>query len=287
MPDEIRTPILYRIFGKQEPSDLDAVTHWRWKHRFKLLTTTDYPQEKVIELQKMGFEVLTPQFSSKQAGENSGAFLNSGLQILKEREEKYAILIASGYQENMQFIDPLFSNARKSIDDLDIYFALTKDVHGLANRSDVSRDFYGQRKHIFPSESLAMVKISSMYPLDEEITIKGKLGLSREGIPLGGVELIVTAMRRYSETKIPLGMMAVTTNINRYAGFMPYDWTMSGDGVESAHPVEVTSTREKLSRREETIDAAMKELNMTREDYNKMFEKTYLADEWDFPRWDL
>ncbi len=281
--------MLYRIFGHQEPKDLSSVAISPWVNRFRLLTTADYPAEKLRELASMGFDTTVSKFTSEEAGKNSGAFLNSGLARLKNEGDKYAILLASGYQESMQFIDPLFRNARKAIDGLDIYFAITKDVHGVDEPYIDGQfvDFYSERKRWFPSESLAVVKLDSVYPLDEDLSRKGRLGMSKEGSPLGGIELLLTVMKRQYEGKELFGMMGITTNVNRYNGLVPYEWSMSGEGYDTAHPVEYTLAAEKFERREETIDAAMNELKMTPENYNLMYERTYLVDRLDFGKFEL
>ena len=83
--------ILYRIYGEQKPDDLAFVANTSWMDRFLLLTTTDYGEENLISLKRMGFEVLTPRHTTKEAGENTAAILNYGLAELDKRKEEYAI----------------------------------------------------------------------------------------------------------------------------------------------------------------------------------------------------
>lgn len=283
---EFHPQILYRVFGKQSIQDLLPICTARQTGRFTILTTTDYPKENVLEMRRAGFEVIEPTFTNEQAGQNSAGFLNHGLGYLNEQGHKCAMLMASGYQSQLTWIDNcVFKNAFRDFPDQDIYFALTPDVHGKFSRiNEDGLPLYENRGHFFPSESLAVVKIKSVYPLNETMTMKGAMGLSKKGHDLGGIELMLTAMEIYKSRRggKVLEMCAIMTPIKRESEVMAFGNEVHGYALkERGAPVEFTSNEVKQQRRKETIDAARRELGMSVVDYRNMFSKTKMV-EWGF-----
>jgi hypothetical protein len=293
--------ILYRIFGEQLPKDLLTVIGYPYQaERFTLLTTTDYPKENRNKLEEMGFQIVPPEFSNREAGENSGKFLNQGLRYLKEKGEKYALLMASGFQGSLGFINNLFDGAVQEQPNKDVYFALTPSINGtikdltpdyqsepfplpkgsIMNLTGINGSFalYQNRKNFFPSESLAMVKIDSVFPLDEQISEKGYLGNGKDGSPLGGIELLITLLKKYKNEGVKLDMCGLIAPIERNIGFRPYDFGPGAGGEEAPPVVEYTSNEIKIARREETIDATLQKLDMNSGEYEEIYDNTDLID---------
>lgn len=293
--------ILYRIFGNQLPKDLLTVTGYPYQtERFTLLTTTDYPKNNRDKLVEMGFQIVSPDFSNREAGENAGKFLNQGLHFLKEKGEKYALLMASGFQGSLGFINNLFDSAVQEHPNKDIYFALTPSINGtikdltpnyqhepfLLHRGSImnltgingSFDIYQNRKSFFPSESLAMVKIDSVFPLDEQMSVKGFLGQGKDKSPLGGIELLITLLKKYKNEGLKLDMCGLIAPIERNIGFRPYDFGPGAGGEEAPPVVEYTPNEIKIARREETIDAALQKLGMNSGEYEEIYDATELID---------
>lgn len=293
--------ILYRIFGNQLPKDLLTITGLPHQtERFTLLTTTDYPKDNRNKLAEMGFQIIPPVFSNLEAGENAGRFLNQGLHYLQERGEKYALLMASGFQGSLGFINNLFDNAVQKHPNKDVYFALTPSINGqikdltpnyqhepfpLPGSSIIdltgingSFDIYQNRKSFFPSESLALVKIDAIFPLDEQLSEKGYLGFGKEGSPLGGIELLITLLKKYKNEGVKLDMCGLIAPIERNIGFRPYDFGPGAGGEEAPPIVEYTSNEIKIARREETIDKALHMLGIEMEEYEEVYDNTELID---------
>ena len=108
MPGQPHPKILFRMFGKQPVSVLDSIRLTPFAKDFAILTTTDYGEENIQTMQKLGFDVIPPTFTNQEAGKNSGAYLNSGLRYLKEKGETHALLMASGFQKS----NPVFNREK-------------------------------------------------------------------------------------------------------------------------------------------------------------------------------
>jgi hypothetical protein len=294
--------ILYRIFGNQLPKDLLTITGFPYQtERFTLLTTTDYPKNNIENLKEMGFNILPPTLSNEEAGKNAGRFLNQGLNYLKERGEKYALLMASGFQGSLGFVNNVFDSALQEHPNKDVYFALTPSINGpikdlakpsyqhepfplpegrVVNLMGINGSFnlYENRKSFFPSESLAMVKIDSIFPLDEQFSEKGFLGIGKDGNPLGGIELLMTLLKKYKNEGITLDMCGLIAPIERNIGFRPFEFGPGSGGEEGPAVVEYTPNEVKIARRETTIDAALSKLALDEHEYEEIFDKTELVD---------
>jgi len=285
--NEYKPQILYRVFGNQPIQDLLPICTAGNIDRFTILTTTDYPHEDVLEMKRAGFEVIPPTITNNEAGQNSAGFLNQGLEYLREMGHKHTMLMASGYQASLEWVDDfVFHDALRDFPNRDVYFAITPDVHGeMKNITKSGFGLYENRKHFFPSESLAVVKIDSVYPLNESMSTKMALGTSKDGYDLGGIELMLTIMEKYKSTFNDeiLKMCAISCPTLHREGIMVAHGSESRGFRLKEHggSVEFTPNEVKWQRREETVDRAMEKLGMNRGDYERMFSKTKFV-KWGF-----
>lgn len=271
---ETEYSVLYRSYGKQHPEDLWPARLPNFENRLFVLTTTD---SRLDDLNAQGVEVIPPIYTMKEAGENSATILNQGLEFLAQKGEKEVLLVASGYQSSLSEISRALSRVVRQQPDKDVYFFITPDLHdtGWEQINSPDLDLFDQRRNIYPSESLALVNISAIYPLDEELTKKGNLGYTESGIPLGGIELVLTMLKKYSESNKrwrPSICGIYAPYIKRSPGtFQIADDSFPARYYRFPDPVEYTSKEDKQERREITIDRALAQLGLDKDDYNRMF----------------
>lgn len=177
--------------------------------------------------------------------------------------------------------------ALQSIPDQDIYFFVTPSVHNFdfeRDTADLPIDMYDNRRRIFPSESLAYIKLEAIYPLNDNLTKKGALG-NMSGIELGGIELIITLLDKYAQSQnswIPRMCGLYTRHVRRDNKFYFTEWPPARQIEDYFDPTETTPRAVKDARRKATITAALEALNLSSADYNNLFANTVLVDASEF-----
>jgi hypothetical protein len=284
--------VLFRAFGDYEPTALSGIMPGPLVNDVTILTTSGsidkYKNAASILATSKKISVIDSEMNDEEAKSNSGKFLNTGLAELKKRGEKYATLVASGYEqlEGLPNIQNIFMNAYYLEPDADVYFIISPSIHP-KDLSDKEFLVAKNKTNFFPSESLAMIKLSTIPPFDEELSQKGFLGEMDDGTPLGGVELIITLLKKYKETGYVPKMVGIfAQDLKRKIGIVYEHLEDSRSAVLSytqSGTVETTPTRVKIRRRNETINRALKELGLTTEDYEKIFSQTTTYNAEHFP----
>lgn len=277
-----RIPVLYRSFGEADTRAVGRLLHLAGDHLW-VLTTKDY--KYVGKYESLPHSVTT-DFTDDAAAENCAGFLNEGLSAMLDSGIRQTLLMASGFERDYQFIKNSLSPFLGSVPGADVYFFITPSVHEIDWENEVEKlegpmDMYELRSRLFPSESLAYVDIEAVYPLNESLSRKGVMGKSSLGDELGGIELIITLLEKYTQSgkkKKPRMCGIYTTGIKRDKKFYFTDYPPNRRVEEYLDSVESTPKEVKDRRREETIDATLERLGLTPGDYNDLFSETTLVD---------
>jgi hypothetical protein len=272
-------PILLRAFGNYPISNLDLIPQVFQKHLY-ILTTSDYGELDDLT-KRFGRQVINTEIDKEMAIRNSGAFLNTGLERIREDGYDQVLLMASGYETSFGRVIGLLNRAINQFIRQDIIYFILPSIHFDGRLPERELDVISDISLIFPSESMAWLDLSSFKGFEPELSMKGALGSSDRGIPLGGIELMISVMKDYAQN----GTIPQMTGINA-----PH--ILRGDGspyldefggIRNDRPVSVEATPNdiKRERRLLTIESACKELGLEKEGLSTLFQNTCIIGEYE------
>lgn len=269
------SPILLRVFGNYPLNYLDLIPE-EFKDSLYILTTNDYKGISFLQ-EQFGNRAIIYSGNSEMAIKNSGKFLNFGIERLKENSIQEVILISSGFETSLRKINTLINSIARQYDKnpLDIIYFLLPDIHFPNGIPGSNLEFNLDISFIFPSESLVWINLKTLPLFDTELSIKGALGYTDSGIPLGGIELMLTLMQLYADKKDSLNMVGVETSIIRGN----HNKVSVENNESTSQYIEATPNQHKLIRRKPTIEAARKKLFISEEEFPAIFKNLQLTKE--------
>jgi hypothetical protein len=277
-------PILLRVFGNYPVSNLDLIPQVFLKHLY-ILTTSDYGN--LHELTKrFGIQVINTDVDEEMAVRNSGAFLNIGIERIREDHDQ-VLLMASGYETSFARITGLLNRAINQFERQDIIYFILPGIHNDGRLPERQLDIISDIGLIFPSESMAWLNLSTYKGFDTELSEKGSLGYTDNGIPLGGIELMITIMKEYAEKGVSPRMTGIDSNILRGSRELNYLDEFGGIRHDSPVSVEATPSILKRERRLSTIESACKNLGLELEGLSDLFQNTCIIGEYELSEEDL
>lgn len=272
-------PILLRVFGNYPVSNLDLIPQIFLKHMY-ILTTSDYGELDDIT-ERFGRQVINTEIDREMAIRNSGAFLNSGIERIREDGYDQVLLMASGYESSFGRVIGLLNRAINQFIRQDIIYFILPSIHYDGRLPEKELDVISDIGLIFPSESMAWLDLISFKSFEPELSTKGTLGSTDRGIPLGGIELMITIMKDYAQN----GTIPTMTGINsphiiRSEG-SPYLDEFGGTRHDKPVSVEATPNDIKRERRLLTIESACKNLGIEQEGLSSLFQNTCIIGEYE------
>lgn len=272
-------PILQRVFGDYPIENLDLIPKVFWKSMY-ILTTKDY--RELSELKKrFGTRVINTDFSQEVAVKNSGAFLNKGIEQIRDAHHNHVLLMASGYELSVGRIIGLIDKAITQFEKQDIMYFLLPGIHYDGQLPSRELDIVSDIGLVFPSESMAFLNLTSFKSFDTVLSQKGVLGYTDSGIPLGGIELMITIMTEFVQTGMSPRMTGIISNISRGKRQPSYLNEFGISSIKNPGSVEATPSPIKLERRISTIEATCNKLGIEPENLSELFLNTCFIGEYD------
>lgn len=273
-------PTLLRVFGDYPIKNLDLIPNVFLNHLY-FLTTDDY--EELNELKRrFGTQVIHTEFSQAMAVRNSGAFLNTGIRRIREDNHDQVLLIASGYEMSLPRIIGSIDKAKKQFEEQDIIYFLLPGIHYDNQFPDRVLDIVSDIGLVFPSESLAWLDLKSFKCFDTELSEKGTLGYTDKGIPLGGIELMITITKDFAQNGVSPRMTGIISNILRGKVDPNYFDEFGNISTYNPESIEATSGDIKIERRILTIEAVRERIGLSSdENFQRMFANLCILGEYD------
>ncbi|HRP37347.1 MAG TPA: hypothetical protein PLS50_06085, partial [Candidatus Dojkabacteria bacterium] len=146
-------PILLRVFGNYPVSNLDLIPQVFLKHMY-ILTTSDYGELDDLT-ERFGRQVINTEIDREMAIRNSGAFLNSGIERIRENGYDQVLLMASGYETSFGRVIGLLNRAINQFIRQDIIYFILPSIHYDGRLPEKELDVISDIGLVFPSESMA------------------------------------------------------------------------------------------------------------------------------------
>lgn len=283
-------PVFLRLFGNIDYDKQLRDIPEAFRSKVVLLTTCETPDKKVCELASQGWSIKKSEtVTDEEARNNSSLLLNEGLQFARDNNLPYAFFLSSGLQQHLETFYDLYSKAIKKYPQQDAYYFILPETHKdrRANETDTeSIDDFLLRA--FPCETALILK-TSMPSFETEMSVKGAMGTTEDGIPLGGVEFFLTLLdtyKKYKDQCVPFspsmrGIIVTKQLRTKELLTDPDDPTLqlrlSRRRVLTPALV-VTPNQNKLARRIPTFRAAMTRLDLKDEDIRVLFSNTQIED---------
>lgn len=279
-------PILLRVFGNYPVSNLDLIPQIFLKHMY-ILTTSDYGELDELT-ERFGRQVINTGVDTEIAVRNSGAFLNIGIERIKADDHNQVLLTASGYETSFAKITGLLNRAINQFERQDIIYFILPGIHTDGKLPKRQLDIISDIGLIFPSESMAWLDLSTFTGFETELSVKGKLGTTERGIPLGGIELMITVIKDYAQNGTIPKMTGINApNILRGEENSPFLNEFGGKRHDSPISVEATPGILKRERRFSTIESACRKLGLEIEGLSDLFQNTCIIGEYELSEEDL
>jgi hypothetical protein len=272
-------PILLRVYGDYPIENLDIIPE-NFRESIYILTTNDYRDLGELT-SRFGSRVLNTDFSHEMAVRNSGAFINMGIEHIRGDDHDQVLLMASGYELSIGRIIGLIDKAIKQFEKQDIIYFLLPGIHYDGQLPNRELDIVSDIGLVFPSESLAFLNLNSFKCLDTLLSEKGELGYTENGVPLGGIELMITIIKDFAQSGVSPRMTGINApHILRGKG-SPYLDEFGGIRNDRPVSVEATPNDIKRERRLLTIESACKKLGIELEGLSGLFQNTCIIGEYE------
>lgn len=278
-------PVYFRLFGDVNYQDQLKGFPEIFKEKVVILTTHDTPKKIVEEMNEKHWNVLqSDTVTDEEAKSNSSSLLNEAILDARKNGSEYMFFLSSGFQRFLGTFYSIFTEIREKHPQKDCYYFLLPETHTNVSHSQQlnTNDIKRFLTSFFPSETALIFKPSTFF-LEEELSKKGNLGQTQQGIPMGGMEFFMTLLTEFSyhnkkgENFSP-EMVGITLPMLTRANEGLPDWYIEVGELPPESKIdlktpslEVTSFYDKQSRKAETIRAAMEKLQITDDNIRELF----------------